>query len=146
MMAAELEDIDRRFLDLRDTRDALIAGYARKYAVGNELAEKLDAARFLAALETLRPTGFGFRDAFTRGAVFAPHIETTCTEALASSGITTAADLQAALNNEACRAAIESYASLMDVAAEEISHFAVAVIAAGFANARRVCSSFSRSA
>jgi hypothetical protein len=129
-MAAELEEIDARFMQLRDARDQLVDTYAERFRQNEGLDEPLDTARLLGALEVLRPDGFSFRKAFEEGASFAPHIETTCRDALEASGITTAAGLRDAMSADHCKEIIESYASLTDVPPGEVSHYAAAVITA----------------
>jgi hypothetical protein len=131
-MAAELEELDRRLLELRDARAALIDEYVRRYRAGDDFEVELDAARLLGCLEVIRPSGFSFRQAFAAGSSYAPHIEKTCIEALRASSVRIGSELRETLEKEPCLRVVESYASLIDVPPDEVSHFAISVIAAAF--------------
>ena len=129
-LAAQLEELDRGFLALREQRHELISAYLARHAAGEDEDEALDAARLAAVLEMLRPAGTSFRSMEASGTSLPPGVESSCIEALAARGVRTARDLRAALDGQASAVRIENYASLERVTVDEVSHFALCVLAA----------------
>jgi len=130
-LAAQLESADREFRRLRDARQALLEGCKNALLEGRELGAELDSIRLAAALEVFCPTGYSLREAFAAGSSLASNIGATCVEALAASAVRTVEDLRDRLEVETVERKLETYASLAGVPPGEVSHFAIAVIAAG---------------
>src|SRR5262249_49174852 len=126
-LAGTLELLENQFLVLRSERDHLIDAYREAYKQGKALGEELDTARLLAYLEMARPLGFGWRMAAREARPFRPGLERVCVEALQAANIRTARQLEHALALPKCKRILRSFASLMKVAPEEVSHFAVTV-------------------
>jgi ppGpp synthetase/RelA/SpoT-type nucleotidyltranferase len=133
--AAQLEAIDKKFLELRGEKDVLIETHREHYEYERELTSKLDGARISAIMEIARPNGLSFRRLAETGASLPPHVEACCVEALAASGIETAQGLLDALDAPEVVGCVDSYASLEGVVPEEVSHFAICVLAAGATDA-----------
>jgi hypothetical protein len=141
-LAAQLENLDREFLDLREQRDALISSLRSEYEAGQGLDETLDTARLLAALEVLRPNGRSFREMEAAGNSLPGGVERSCLQALGAAGIDTTTKLRAGIDDPAVVARLEAYASLGAVAPDEVSHLAVCVLVASRADAEEFNADF----
>jgi ppGpp synthetase/RelA/SpoT-type nucleotidyltranferase len=129
-LAAQMEQLDRDFLELREKRAELIADLRAEYAEGRGFDAPLDAARLCAVLEVLRPGGYSFRAAEEQGTALLRGSELSCVKALGDVGIVTGAGLAETLATEAVGEKVERYASLEGVSSDEVSHFAVCVLTA----------------
>lgn len=130
-LAAQLESVDREFRRLRDARQTLLEDWKQAFLEGRELGVELDSIRLAAALEVFRPTGYSLREAFAAGSSLPSNIGATCVEALGASAVRTVDDLRDRVAAEPVERTLETYASLAGVTPDEVSHLAVAVIAAG---------------
>lgn len=134
-IAGGLETLDQAFLDMRDTRDNLIAGYRRVYEEGDDLDETFDAARLAAFLEARRPEGISLAhsDAVVPG--YTGSIEKLLNEALETVGITSARLLDAALNGSSTEKVLKQHASAIGESPLTLSHLLVCLIVVWTQNA-----------
>ncbi len=130
-LAAQLEDLDQRFLSLRSEHAQLVDGYVERYQRGEDAAEQLDAARLCALLEVLRPEGYSFRAAAAGGSAHARNVSAACVEALQAVGVSSAAELRQLLESDDAAELVGGYASLEQITPAEVSHLAVCVLLAG---------------
>jgi ppGpp synthetase/RelA/SpoT-type nucleotidyltranferase len=131
-LAGAVEILDQQFLLLRGEREKLIESYRDTYERGEELGEKLDAARLLGLLEWLRPGGLSWRDAARVGAPFPPRVESTCVEALASVGISSAGAMRDLFREKKFVRVVRDFASSAGIAEDEVSHLAIAVLSVAY--------------
>lgn len=121
-LAGTLELLDRQFMGLRQMQADLIDRYRRRYLDGQDMAIPWDAARLVAFLGAVRPTGQ------REPTIGLPNI--TRVEALNFAKLSDANLLGRALDRSKFRRRLENYASLTGQAPETVSDFVVAVIAA----------------
>ncbi len=141
-LAGTIEILDREFLRLRANRNNLIEVYRGRYSAEQEWDEPLDTARLAAAMEVMRPSGRGWREAERLGKPFAPHLDVALVDALRAVGVSTAGELREALASARFRGKLGSYASSQGIAGAEASHLAVGAIAAWTIDAELLESDF----
>lgn len=142
-VAGTLELLDAQFAELRTAPARVVAVHRLSYESGQDLDEPFDAARLMAYFEATRPAGLSWTDAAQSGKPFLLHSESVCLEALASSGIVTAALASKAIRSRSLVNDLLAYASATGLAVDSISHPAVAVLLAASADADLVLGSFS---
>ena len=122
-VAGAFEIIESEFLRLRSDADGVVDDYQDEYRRGRGKSAQFDAFRLTAALEVMRPDAKGWRQAARTGSPFGI-AATTMVSALAAVDINNWSALAALLRGKACKAKIESYASLTGCTVDEVSHLA----------------------
>jgi len=128
-VAGAFEILEREFVSLREAADALIDKYVGEFAAGRHKSVQLDGASLSAALDCLQPHGRTWRQDGRSGAQYPPI--TTVKAALEAVGITTYANLAAAVRTQGVRAKLEAFASLVGTTPDEVSHLAVCSVILG---------------
>lgn len=142
VLAAQLEDLDQRFLSLRSERTQLVDAYVERYQRDEDAEEQLDAARLCALLEVLRPDGYSFREAAASGSAHARNVDAACVEALRAVGVSSADELRQLLESNDATELIGGYASLEQITPAEVSHLAVCVLLAAIRERSTVFNDF----
>lgn len=127
-LAGTLEILDLQFSGLREEREALIDSLVKGYLDGNQLDDKLDAARLVALLEAQRPRAPGWREKGAIGRRFAPNSDAACVEALRAAGVGTGRALLTTLKQAPCKRSVAAFAAQNGIEPEAVSHFALAVL------------------
>ena len=128
-VAGAFEILEREFLSLKASSDNLVDDYCDDYRGNRRKGAAFDGALLSAALEVQRPFGRSWRQASRSGSSFPPI--TTVLAALEAVAICNWSGLASALRRQGIRAKLEDYASLAQVAPEEISHLALCGVVIG---------------
>ncbi len=133
-IAGSLETLDQAFIDMRGSRATLIDQYRAAYESGQDENEPFDAARLIACLEALRPTGASLRTAAPVLPSSASHVEKVVNDALATVGLSTRRLLESALQESGAKKLLKSHAASVDATPETLSHLVVCLILIWFEN------------
>ena len=127
-IAGGLETLDQAFLDMRGTRDTLIAGYRKAYEEDLDEDETFDAARLVAFLETRLPEGTSLTKSGAVVPSYIGSIEKLINDALETVGITTARLFDNALNDAQTKRKLKEHASVIGESPPTLSHLIVCLI------------------
>jgi ppGpp synthetase/RelA/SpoT-type nucleotidyltranferase len=126
-IAGTLEILDREFLGLRDARRDLVEAYAARYAGGNDMLIKLDAARLVALMNTIHFP-------ITANQKLPIGISNRLVRALAAIGLINGKDVVRHFKTNRVRIAIRKFAANSQIAVNAVSHIAIVSIIVGTAN------------
>jgi len=141
-LAGALEILDSEFLALREQRSSLIETHKAAYQQGQEGRKRLDSARLIGLLECDYPLGLGWRAAEQRDEPFRAHSDARSVSALQAAGIITADSLRQVLRSRLHRRLTLAFANYNQIPREEISHFAIVLMALAAQDPRLIESYF----
>jgi ppGpp synthetase/RelA/SpoT-type nucleotidyltranferase len=130
-LAGALEILDSQFVALRSERDRLIDLMKMRYESGDDLDLELNPARLAAVLAALRPTATGWLSASLGQQRLPFATAASCVDALAYAGIQTARELRNVIRSAGFKSRVLAFAATVGTGANDVSHFAISVIAAG---------------
>jgi ppGpp synthetase/RelA/SpoT-type nucleotidyltranferase len=134
-IAGGLETLDQAFIDMRGTRDTLIAGYREAYTKGDDMEEVFDSARLVAFLDVRWPEGASLLEAGAVVPGLTGSIEKVINDALETVGVTTGKLLDDALNVPETKRLLKEHASAIGESPQTLSHLIVCLIVVWTQNA-----------
>lgn len=127
-IAGTLELLDREFSRLRKEESNLISEYVSQLEKGNP-AKPIDKAWMIAILEHIFPHHPGWRKADAEGEPLKKDLGDRCCVALQRARIKNTSLFQRLLSKKELKSAIKEYATNKGLSPEEVSHFAIVVLA-----------------
>jgi ppGpp synthetase/RelA/SpoT-type nucleotidyltranferase len=133
-IAGSLETLDQAFIDMRGSRTTLIDQYRAAYENDLEEDQPFDAARLIACLEALRPTGASLRSTAPVLPGSSGHVEKVINDALTTVGLSTRRLLESALRESGAKKLLKSHAASVGATPDTLSHLVVCLILIWFEN------------